>query len=134
MRTNAIARLAAVLVVLEGLALGVIVVRQIAALAAGDTESFDSAIALVVLTLIGAIALVAFGTAVWRGQSWGRSGGIVAQALILAVAVGAATGVYGHPLTGLALALPAIVVIALLVMASRRRADASSDEPPASVE
>ena len=104
MRTNTPARVAAVLLALEGVALGALVVRELAALVQGDTGSVASSVALLVLTLLGAAALVAFGVAVWRGQSWGRSGGTVAQVLILAVAIGAATGAYADPLVALVLA------------------------------
>lgn len=127
MRTKPTARIAAVLVGLEALGVLAIVVWQIAALAGGDTESSTSAIALIVLTAAGAALLAAFAVAVWRGQSWGRSGGIVAQLLILAVALGAATGAYAHPLTGLVLAVPAVVTLVLLVLAARRR-DPRNDE------
>ena len=119
MRTHAASRIAAVVLGLEGLAIVALVVWQVWALAAGDTESIESAIALVVLTAIGAFAVLAFAVATWRGVSWGRSGGIVTQLLILAVAVGAMTGAYAHPFTGLALAVPAIVALVLLVIAVR---------------
>ena len=119
MRTHSAARVAAILVGLEALAVFAIVAWQIAALAGGDTESATSAIALIVLTAAGAILLAAFAFAVWRGQSWGRSGGIVAQVLILAVALGAATGAYAHPTTGFALAIPAIATFVALVLAAR---------------
>ncbi|WP_243076926.1 histidine kinase [Microbacterium sp. SS28] len=133
MRTRTPARAAAVLLILEGVALVGIAAWQIAALTAGDTGSVESAIALLVLTFVGAAALVAFGVAVRRGRSWGRSGGIVAQLLIVAVALGAATGEYAHPLTALALAGPAILVLVLLVLAARDArkdaADADSENP-----
>src|SRR3954452_14637327 len=98
MRTKTVSRAASLLLGLEGLALVVLVVWQIAAVVSGDTDSLESAWALVALTLAAAAAVLAFAVAVWRGRSWGRSGGIVTQILILAVALGAATGVYGHPL------------------------------------
>ena len=53
----------------------------------GDTDDAVSSIALIVLTAIGAVALAAFALAVWRGHSWGRSGGIVSQLLVIAVAL-----------------------------------------------
>ncbi|MFH8250795.1 histidine kinase [Microbacterium sp. B2969] len=120
MHTSAVARAAGVLLGLEAAGLFVVVALQIAALSGGDAASIDSSVALIVLTAIGAVALAAFGVAVWRGQSWGRSGGIVAQVLILAIALGAVTGAYAHPLTGLALAVPAVVVLVLLILAARR--------------
>jgi hypothetical protein len=119
MRTNLSGRIAAVLVGAEGLGLGVLMVREIVAIAGGDTDSIESAIALVVLTLVGAAAMIAFAVATWRGQSWGRSGGIVAQLLILAVALGAATGAFADPAVALALAAPAIVTLVLLILAVR---------------
>ena len=119
MRTNLSGRIAAVLVGLEGLGLVVLVVWQIMAIAGGDTESIDSAIALIALTLVGAAAVIAFAIAIWRGQSWGRSGGIVTQLLILAVALGAATGAFAEPVLALAIAAPALVVFVLLVLAAR---------------
>jgi hypothetical protein len=128
MRSQTVARVAAILLALEGLAIVALVVWQIWALAAGDTESVESALALVVLTAIGAVAVVAFAVAAWRDQSWGRSGGIVTQLLILAVAVGAMTGAYAHPLTGVALAVPALVTLVLLVLAVR---GAGRDRPDA---
>ena len=126
MTTNTIARIAAVLVGLESLALLVLVGWQITALVSGDTVSVESAIALLVLTAVGAAAVAAFAVAIARGRSWGRSGGIVTQVLILAVALGAATGAYGHPLTALALAAPAIVILVLLVLAARAAGKAAS--------
>ena len=52
MRTNVSGVLAALLVALEGLGLVALVAWQIAALAAGDTDSIESALALIVLVLI----------------------------------------------------------------------------------
>jgi len=129
MGTNAAARIAAVLVGLEGLALVALAVWQVVAMVQGDTGSIESAIALLVLTVVGAAALLAFAAAVWRGRSWGRSGGIVAQVLILAVALGAATGDYAHPLIALAIAMPAIAALVLLILAAR---DAGRAKDPAS--
>ena len=128
MRTNLSGRIAAVLVGLEGLGIAALTVGEIAAIVGGDTGSIESAIALVVLTLVGAVAVLAFAAAIWRGQSWGRSGGIVTQLLILAVAIGAMTGAYAHPSTGLLLAVPAVVELVLLILAVRPAGrDASRD-------
>lgn len=130
MRTNVSGRVAAVLVAMEGLGLVALVAWQIAAVAGGDTGSIESALALIVLTFVGAAAVLAFAVAIWRGQSWGRSGGIVTQLLVLAVALGAATGAFAVPSLALALAVPAVVVLVLLVIAVRdagRAARASGD-------
>lgn len=127
MRTQAVGRVAAVLLGLEGLAIAALAVWQVWALIAGDTGSIDSAIALVVLTLVGAAAVSAFSVATWRGQSWGRSGGIVTQLLILAVALGAVTGAYADATAGLILALPAVVTLVLLVIGARAAAKEARD-------
>jgi hypothetical protein len=125
MRTNTAAKAAAVLVGLEGGALIALAVWQTVAIASGDTAALDSAIALLVLTVVGIVTVVAFAVAIWRGRSWGRSGAIVTQVLILAVALGAATGAYAHPATALILAVPALVTLVLLIIAVR---DAGRDE------
>ena len=119
MRTNAVSRAAAIIVGLEGLALATLTAWQVIAMVSGDTDSVVSALALVVLTGVGAAAVIAFAIAIWRGVSWGRSGGIVTQLLVLAVALGAATGAYAHPSTALVLAVPALAALVLLVMAVR---------------
>ncbi|GAB3604126.1 histidine kinase [Microbacterium aureliae] len=126
MRTDALARTTAVLLAAEGLGILLVAGWEAAALIGGDTGSVTSSIALLVLTLVGAAAVFAFGVAVWRGQSWGRSGGVVTQLLILAVALGAATGAYAAPQVALALAAPAVILLVLLVMVMRRTAPARS--------
>jgi hypothetical protein len=129
MRTNTAAKAAAVLVGLEGGALIALAVWQTMAIASGDTAALDSAIALLVLTVVGVGAVVAFAVAIWRGRSWGRSGAIVTQVLILAVALGAATGAYAHPSTGIILAVPAIVALVLLAIAARDAGRAAPGSP-----
>lgn len=131
MRTNPIGRVAAVLVALEGLGLVALTVWQIVAIVAGDTASIDSAIALIVLSAVGAAAVVAFAVAIWRARSWGRSGAIVTQLLILAVALGAATGAYAEPTAALALAAPALVTLVLLILAVRAAGREAKDEASA---
>ena len=81
-------RVAAALLALEGLALLMVAGWEVVALVGGDTDDVGSSIALIVLTVVGAAAVVAFAVGVARGQSWGRSGGIVTQLLILAVFLG----------------------------------------------
>lgn len=122
MRTSAPERLAAGILALEALALLILAGWEIVALVSGDTDDATSSIALMVLTVLGAVALAAFGVAVARGQSWGRSGGIVAQLLLGAVAFGALSGPAGSPATALALAVPAVVALVVLVAAARRAA------------
>jgi hypothetical protein len=129
MPTNTPTRAAAVLVALEGAGLVALAAWQIGALFAGDSASIESSLALVVLTAVGAVAVIAFAVAIWRGQSWGRSGGILTQLLMLAVAWGAATGAYAHPSTALILAVPAIVALVLLVLAVRDAGRGPTDSP-----
>lgn len=131
MRTNTFGRIAAVLVGLEGLGLAALAIWQVVALVSGDTASVETALALVVLTVAGAALVLAFAVAIWRGRSWGRSGGIVAQLLILAVALGAATGAYADPLGAIVLAAPAVVVLVLLVLAVREAGRAERGETSA---
>jgi hypothetical protein len=135
MRTNTAASAAAVIVGCEALGLLALAVWQITALLGGDLTSVPTALALLVLTVIGAASVLAFAVGIARGRSWGRSGGVVTQVLILAVALGAATGAYAHPLTALALSAPAVVALVLLVLAARRAADGpgrdeSTGDPP----
>ncbi|NYF15897.1 hypothetical protein HDC37_000709 [Microbacterium sp. AK009] len=122
-------RMAGLLLALEGIGLLVLVGWQVVALVGGDTGILTTALALLVLTLAGAAIVLAFAGAAWRRISWGRSGGIVTQLLILAVALGAATGAYAQPFSALLLAVPAVVVLATLVWATRTSAPReASDE------
>ncbi|GAA1925961.1 hypothetical protein GCM10009775_17740 [Microbacterium aoyamense] len=133
MRTKVVRALAALIVGLEGVALVALTIWQVAAVVAGDTVAIDSALALIVLTAVGAVIVIAFAFALLRGRSWGRSGGIVTQALILAVAIGATTGAYAHPILGVEIAIPAVIALVLLVLdardAGREASIRSADEP-----
>jgi hypothetical protein len=134
MRTTPVERFAAVALGLEGLGLFVLAGWEIVALVSGDTDSVASSIALIVLTAVGAVAVVAFGIAVWRGASWGRSGGIVTQLLGVAVAVGALSGTDPQPGFAAALTVPAVVVLVALIAGARaagrrlRAADAEGSD------
>lgn len=129
MATVGLRRVAATALGLEALGLFALAAWQVVALVGGDTESIDSAIALVVLTVLGAVAVAAFAVAVGGGRSWGRSGGIVTQLLVLAVAIGAMTGAYAHPGIGIALAVPSLVVLVLLVLLARADAPKKDAAP-----
>ena len=131
MRTNTLGRTAAVLVALEGVGLVALTVWQIVAVVSGDTASIESALALIVLTAVGAAIVLAFAVGIWRDQSWGRSGAIVAQLLVLAVALGAATGSYAEPVVALLIAAPAAVVLVLLILAVREAGRRARKEPRA---
>ncbi|KHK98887.1 histidine kinase [Microbacterium mangrovi] len=114
------ARAGAVILALECLGVLILAGVQVVDLLIGDVVDPVSGIALIVLTVLGAAAVGAFAAATWRGASWGRSGGIVVQLLVLAVALGALTGAYAQPLIGLVLAVPAIVGLVVLVLAVRQ--------------
>jgi len=113
------ARFAALLLALEALALLALAGWQIVAMSGGDTAELPTAIALLVFTILAAVGVGAFAYAVARGRSWGRSGGVVTQLLILAVALGALTGQYAHPLVALGLAVPGMVGLVLLMRAAK---------------
>lgn len=124
-------RVAAGLLALESVALFVVAGWETVALVGGDSDDTGTSIALIVLTVIGAVAVAAFAVGTARGASWGRSGGIVAQLLMLAVALGALTG--PAPALGFALlvAAPAVVGLVVLFAAARRAAARRpSSSPP----
>ncbi len=128
MRTSVAERVAGAILALEAAGLLVLVAWQLVALVSGDTDSAVSSIALIVLTALGVALSFAFAFACVRGASWGRSGGIVTQLLILAVALGAVTGQVAHPLTALVVATPALIGLPCLIAAVRaaaRRADSA---------
>jgi hypothetical protein len=131
MATTLLARAASVLVGLEAIGVLAVAVWQVFAVAGGDTDSAVSSIALLVLTVVGAVAVGAFAVGIWRGWSWGRSGGIVTQLLIIAVAVGAMTGAGADPLLGVGLIIPALVVLVLLVIVIRRAGAEKADDESA---
>lgn len=111
-------------------ALGILALAgwQVVALIGGDTDSVVSSIALIVLTLIGAGIVGAFGIGTARDASAGRSGGIVTQLLILSVAIGAITGEWASPAVAALIALPAVIGLVLLVLAVRRAAPRRRDD------
>ena len=89
MRVSRLTIAAAAVLALEAAALLVIALIESFGLGAGDASSLPSALALIVLTAIGAVGLGAFAFAVLRGRSLGRSGGMVVQILAIAVALSA---------------------------------------------
>lgn len=120
--------LAALVVGLEAIGVLALAGWQVVALVGGDTDSVVSSIALIVLTVIGAVAVAAFAVATARDVSTGRSGAIVTQLLILSVALGAVTGEWAAPSTALLIAAPAVVGLVLLVLAVRASAPRRRDD------
>jgi len=121
-RSPRLALVAAALLAAEGLALAVFAVIEMAGLGAGDASSLPTAIALIVLTLIGAAALIAFALGVRRGRSWARSGGVVFQVLAVALALASLTLQPIPWLFTAAVGLPGIAGFALLISSARREA------------
>jgi cytochrome bd-type quinol oxidase subunit 1 len=122
-------RAAAILLGIEGLVLMALAGWEIVALVSGDLDSLSSSIALIVLTVVGACAVIAFAVAAWRGASWGRSGGIVTQLLAIAVAAGALTGPDPQVAAAVLIAVPAVAGLVLLVAAARAAARRLRDTP-----
>lgn len=120
MRASGLALVTAGLLALEGAALLVIAGIEALGLAAGGAAEVPTALALVVLTVIGGAGLIGFAIAVLRGNSWGRSGGMVLQILGVAIAL-SALSVEPRPTTFiLALSIPCAIGIVLLLLLSRR--------------
>ncbi|AVL96731.1 hypothetical protein AB0O70_04505 [Microbacterium paraoxydans] len=120
MRAPGIARAAAAVLAVEAVALLVFAVIELAGLGAGDAASLPTAIALIVLTLIGAAALAAFAFGTRAGRSWARSGGVVFQVLAIALALGALTLPPIPWAFVLGLGIPAVAGFALLIASARR--------------
>lgn len=122
MRPHPVSIAAAVLVALEALAIGVLAVIQVGEILAGHSAEAATGIALLVLTIVMGVGVAAFAFGILREKTWGRSGGIVTQILILSIALGAATGtLYDHPLLGAVIAVPGILGLVLIVASSRKR-------------
>ena len=120
MQSQALARAAAVVLALEGIALLVFAVIELIGLTGGQAASAPTAIALLVLTLVGAGALFAFSFGARRGRTWARSGGVVLQVIAIAIALASLTVPPVSWAFVLGLGVPGIVGFVLLIAASRR--------------
>ncbi|MFC7790120.1 hypothetical protein ACU045_14180 [Microbacterium sp. MAHUQ-60] len=119
------ATLAAGVLALEGAALVAIALIELFALGAGDASSPASGVALIVLTLLGAAALIAFAAGTLRRASWARSGGILFQVLAIALAL-AALSIQPPPwLFAVIVGGAGVIGLTLLIAAVRR--DGASD-------
>ena len=103
------------LLFLEAAALVGIVVWLIVDLIALQPSSYATAIALIVLVVIGAVWVGAVAVASLRRAPWSRAAAIVWQVLQLSVAVGAFQGLFARADVGWLLLVPAITVIGLLL-------------------
>lgn len=119
LRTPALAAWAAAVLAIEGVVLLIIAVIELFGLSSGEVTSLPTAIALIVLTLIGAGALFAFAFGTRRGRGWARSGGVVLQVLALALALASLTVspvIWGFVL---GVGVPGLIGLALLIASAR---------------
>ena len=120
MQSPRLAAAAAAVLALEGAALTIVAMVEIFGLSAGEAASLPTAIALIVLTLIGAAALFAFAVGARRGRTWARSGGVVLQVLALALALASLTVQPVLWTFVLGVGAPALIGLVLLVASARR--------------
>ncbi|MGF3055788.1 hypothetical protein [Microbacterium sp. YY-01] len=121
-------RAAAYLLIAEGVAVATLTIMEARKLFAGEATSLTTALALIALTLVGTVALFAFGIAVLRGGSWGRSGGIVLQLLGLGLVL-SALSLRPLPITFmLAIGVPAAITLVLLLAAVRASGRPSGED------
>ncbi len=123
-RPLALRALAAV-IGLEGVALVALTGWLVVDLFTFPADSIASAVALVVVTALGAVWLVVMALHTLRGKPWIRAAAVTVQVMVLAVAVGAFQDAFARPDIGWMLLVPAVVVLVLLftpavVTATRR--------------
>ncbi|GAA1749098.1 hypothetical protein [Agromyces humatus] len=104
-----------VLLFLEAAVVSALVVWLVIDLVSLEPSSYVTAIALIVIVVIGAIWVWAVAIASLRRAPWARAAAIVWQILQLSVAVGAFQGLFARADVGWALLVPAITVIGLLL-------------------
>ena len=93
-------------------------------------DSYPSAVAIVVLTLLATAWLGAIVLGALRGRAWIRGAAIVWQVLQFAVGIGSLQGVFANPTIGLALLVPAVAVVVLLLVPSVVAATSARDQEP----
>ncbi|WP_372967349.1 hypothetical protein [Microbacterium sp.] len=119
MRSPRLALAAAAVLAAEGAALTVFALIELLGLGAGDASSLPTALALIVLTLIGAAALFAFAIGTRSGRSWARSGGLVFQVLAVVLALASLTvQPISWPFT-VGVGLPGVLGFVLLIATTR---------------
>ena len=131
MQSPRLAAAAAAVLALEGAALTIVAMVEIFGLSAGEAASLPTAIALIVLTLIGAVALFAFAVGARRGRTWARSGGVVLQVLALALALASLTVQPVLWTFVLGVGAPALIGLVLLVASARRESIEPTEDPAA---
>lgn len=125
-RSRAIIALAALLG-LESLALvGTTIYLGIEILTA-PASSLASAVALTAVAAIAAVWVAVIALNVLRGNAWVRGASIVVQVLLIALAVGSFQGEGANPIVGVALLVPAVLVLVLVFTRSVLAATARRD-------
>ncbi len=137
MRSPRLALLAAAVLMLEAVGLGVVVVLETAELAAGEASSQMTGVGLVVLTAVAAVMLLLLSINVARGRSWARSGGVVLHILALIAAFAALTVQPPAPAFAATVGIPGLVGLVLLLASARAEGladylDAPGDDAAAS--
>lgn len=128
MSSPRLAVVAAALLAAEGAALVVFALIELFGLSSGDAASLPTAVALIVLTLIGAAALIAFAVGVRRNRSWARSGGVVFQVLAVALALASLTL---QPVPWLFVATVGVPgVLGFVLLMASARAEGGRDSQP----
>ncbi|MDQ0895464.1 hypothetical protein [Agromyces ramosus] len=117
-----------IVLVLEALAVTGVAIWLIVDLFSLQPSSYATAIALIVIVMIGAIWIGATAVASFARAPWSRAAAIVWQVLQLSVAVGAFQGLFARPDLGWALLVPAITVIGLLLWTPVRIAYARPED------
>jgi hypothetical protein len=104
-----------IVLVLEALAVVAVAIWLIVDLVSLQPTSYATAIALIVLVIVGAIWVGATAVASFSRTPWSRAAAIVWQILQVSIAVGAFQGLFARPDVGWVLLVPAITVIGLLL-------------------
>ena len=105
---------AALLVALEGLFVGVLAARLGIALVSGETKSLVTSAALFALVAAASAWVIFVSINLFKGKRWARSGGVFWQLVQLAVATGSFSGQFGSQAIGWALIVPSVLVLSLL--------------------
>lgn len=108
-------RTVSIVLVLEALAVIAVAIWLVIDLVSLEPSSYATAIALIVLVVVGAVWVGATALASFSRAPWSRAAAIVWQILQVSVAVGAFQGLFARPDIGWMLLVPAITVIGLLL-------------------
>lgn len=119
-----------VLLFVEALVVSAVAIWLIVDLFSLAPSSYASAIALLLVVVLGAIWVWAVALASLRRAPWSRSAAMVWQILQLSVAIGAFQGLFARADVGWALLAPAVAVIGLLLWTPVRLAYARAEDRP----